>query len=158
MQCNSFLHVSLFNHYCTTDQSKESLQVVEQKLHEAQQQRAQALKHKKAALLERNPLLKEFFIYAAKKKKVMEESTFWETFKEELGRTSKAASHEKGQHVGISSGSSVFTFQFFSISSILTLWKEQVALLFPINFCLTRISHPCFWMYYLCKYIRTFSI
>eukprot|EP01147_Barroeca_monosierra_P001695 gene1695-4819_t len=86
------------------DQSKESLQVVEQKLHEAQQQRAQALKHKKAALLERNPLLKEFFIYAAKKKKVMEESTFWETFKEELGRTSKAASHEKGQHVGISSG------------------------------------------------------
>ncbi|EGD74384.1 hypothetical protein PTSG_06395 [Salpingoeca rosetta] len=86
------------------DESKESLETVEARLKEDERKKSQELKRKKAALLERNPLLKELFIVGVKKKKFIKESLFWETFKDELGRSSKASSYEKGQHLGISSG------------------------------------------------------
>eukprot|EP00056_Hartaetosiga_gracilis_P012621 m.201905 g.201905 ORF g.201905 m.201905 type:complete len:585 (+) comp13718_c1_seq21:143-1897(+) len=86
------------------DKKKKSYKKVVDGEMEEKKKKSEALKMKKAAFLEGNPLLKKLFINSVKKKQLISEKSFWETFAKELGRSSTPASAHKTQTVGISSG------------------------------------------------------
>eukprot|EP00055_Hartaetosiga_balthica_P008738 m.33506 g.33506 ORF g.33506 m.33506 type:complete len:586 (-) comp6452_c0_seq2:52-1809(-) len=86
------------------DKKKKSFKKVTLEEQEKKNKQSDALKMKKAAFLEGNPMLKKLFINSVKKKKIIPEKSFWETFAKELGRTAGSTYSEKKQEPGISSG------------------------------------------------------